>query len=573
MYIEIIKNRNSPPCILLRESYRSNGKVMKKTLANLTHLPPHILNKFKSVLGKKNKADLNDFDVIRSLPHGHVAAILGTIKKVGLDKIIFSKPSRKRSIILALIADRIINPTSKLNTIRNLSKETASSTLGKELEIENVAEKEVYAALDWIYARQSLIENSLAKMHLKDGVLLLYDVSSSYYEGETCPLARFGYNKDKKKGKLQIVYGLLCDIEGRPIAIEVFEGNTADPTTLESQIQKIKNRFKIHHLVMVGDRGIITETKIHEMIKPHSLDWISALRAPAIKELIKNGSIQPSLFDEKCLAEITSPNYPDERLIVCKNPFLAKERKKKREELLLATEKQLKKIFRAVTRDKRPLKGSANIGKKVGEVMNKYKMKKHFIFNIQNNAFEFKRDLKKIEEEAVLDGFYVIRSSILKKEIMNSEQLVESYKSLSKVENAFRCLKSIDLEIRPIYHRLANRVKAHVFLCMLAYYIVKHMRNALAPILFEDDDKEAAKKRRSCVVYPAKRSKRAERKAQTKYTETNIPVHSFHSLLADLGTITKNWLQPKINSIGVIEKMTKATQLQQTALDLLGIKI
>ena len=573
MYVEIIKNRNSPPCILLRESYRANGRVMKRTLANLTHLPPYILKKFRAILKKSDEADTNDFDIIRSLPHGHVAAILGTIKKVGLDKIIFSKPSRERSIILALIADRIINPASKLNSIRNLSKETASSTLGKELGIENVTEKEVYSALDWIYARQCSIESSLAKMHLKDGVLLLYDVSSSYYEGGTFPLAKFGYNKDKKRGKLQIVYGLLCDVEGRPIAIEVFEGNTSDSTTLPSQIQKIKNRFKIKHLVMVGDRGIITETKIHEEIKPHSLDWISALRAPAIKELIKEGNIQPSLFDEKCLAEITSPGYPNERLVVCKNPLLAEERKINREKLLLATEKQLEKISQAVNREKRPLSGAVNIGKRVGEVINKYKVKKHFIIDIQDNAFEFKRDLKGIEEEAILDGFYVIRSSILEKKLMSSEQLVESYKNLSKVETAFRCLKSIDLEIRPIYHRLANRVKAHVFICMLAYYIVRHMRNTLAPILFEDDDKETAKKRRSCIVNSAGRSRWAERKAQTKHTKANIPVHSFHSLLVDLGTIAKNWLQPKIEGTGPIEKTTKTTQLQQTALDLLGIRI
>ncbi len=573
MYIEVVKNRNSPPCILLRESYRANGKVIKKTLANLTNWPKNILAKFKIALKNGDEVSPDDFEIVRSLPHGHVAAILGSIRKLGLDKIIFSKPSRERSIITALITQRIITPSSKLNSIRNLSEKTASSTLGKELGIENVSEEEVYSALDWLYARQGAIESALAKMHLKDGVLLLYDVSSSYYEGETCSLAKFGHNRDKKRGKLQIVYGLLCDVEGRPIAVEVFEGSTADPTTLESQIQKVKDRFNLQYLVLVGDRGIITETKIEKTIKPHSLDWISALRAPAIQDLIKSGNLQLSLFDDKCLAEIKSPDYPDERLVVCKNPFLAEKRRKTREDLLLATEKQLEKIAAAVNRDKRPLRGAANIGKRVGEVINKYKMKKHFIIDIQDNVIEFKRDLKGIQEESALDGLYVIRSSILEKELMSAEQLVKSYKNLSKVETAFRCLKSIDLEIRPIYHRLPNRVRAHVFLCMLAYYIVRHMRNALAPILFEDDDKETAKRERACVVHRARRSKRAEKKALTKRTENNLPVHSFHSLLNDLGTIVRNWLQPKIQGGGLIEKTTRATQLQQTALDLLGVAI
>jgi len=573
MYVETVKNRNSPPCILLRESYRSNGRVMKKTLANLTDWPPHILAKFKKILKKEDEGFCEDFEIVRSLPHGHVSAILGTIKKLGLDKIIFSKPSRERSIILALITQRIINPSSKLNSVRGLSEQTASSTLGKELGIENASEEEVYAALDWLYERQSAIESALAKIHLKEGVLLLYDVSSSYYEGETCPLAKFGHNRDDKKGKLQIVYGLLCDVEGRPVAIEVFEGNTADPATLESQIQKIKDRFKLQHLVLVGDRGIITKTRIEDTIKPNSLDWISALRAPAIQQLMQSGELQLSLFDDKCLAEITSPDYPGERLVVCRNPFLAEERRKSREDLLTATEKQLQKITEAVNREKRPLRGAANIGKKVGEVINKYKIKKHFIIEIRDDALNFKRDLEKIQNESNLDGFYVIRSSILKKELMTAEHLVESYKNLSKVETAFRCLKTIDLEIRPIYHRLVHRVKAHVFLCMLAYYVVRHMRNALSPILFEDDDKETAKRARTCVVHPASRSKKAERKALTKRTEDNIPVHSFHSLLEDLGTIVKNWLQMKTESVGLIEKTTRPTNLQQTALDLLGVAI
>jgi transposase len=573
MYIEVVKNRNSPPCILLRESYRANGKVIKKTLANLTSWPKNILAKFQMALRNQGNTIDSDFEIVRSLPHGHIAAILGTIRKIGLDRMIFSKTSREKSIVMALIAQRVVSPSSKLSSLRSLSAKTASSTLGKELGIEDVSEKELYSALDWLYARQSAIETSLANKHLENGVLLLYDVSSSYYEGETCPLAKFGHNRDEKKNTLQIVYGLLCDVEGKPIAIEVFEGNTADPATLESQIQKVKNRFHLQNLVLVGDRGIITETQIQKTLKPHSLDWISALRGPAIRGLIKTGHLQPSLFDDKYLAEIESPDYPNERLIVCRNPFLAEERRKNREELLTATERQLEKIAMAIRRDKRPLRGSANIGKKVGEWINKYKMKKHFLINIQEDAIDFQRDIKKIEEEALLDGFYVIRSSLLSKELMNAEQLVESYKNLSKVETAFRCLKSIDLEIRPIYHRISRRVKAHVFLCMLAHYVVQHMRNVLAPLLFEDDDKETAKQSRTCVVLPAKRSEKGERKARTKRTEDGLPVHSFHSLLEDLGTIVKNWLQPNLKGVGLIEKTTKATQLQQIALDLLGVSV
>lgn len=573
MYVEVVKNRNSPPCILLRESYRVDGKVKKRTLANLTNWPVEILTQFKKILKKEDEPSNDDFEIIRSLPHGHVAAILSMIKKLDLDKLLLSKPSRNRSIIMALITERIINPASKLHSVRSLSEHTACSTLGKELNIENVSEAEVYSALDWLYTRQNAIEDALAKKHLQNGVLLLYDVSSSYYEGEACPLAKFGHNRDEKKGKLQIVYGLLCDIAGRPIAVEVFEGNTSDPATVASQIQKVKERFQLQQLVLVADRGIITKTKIEESIKPNGLDWISALRAPAIHDLINSGQIQLSLFDEHCLAEIASSDYPNERLVVCKNPFLAEKRKKTREDLLLATERQLQKIAQAVTRENKPLRGAAEIGKRVGEVINRYKMKKHFILHIRDDGFTFERDRAQIEKEACLDGFYVIRTSILDKELMSAEQIVKSYKDLSKVETAFRSLKLTDLEIRPIYHRLSRRVRAHVFLCMLSYYVIREMRRALAPLLFEDDDKEGAQKARSCIVHPAKRSPRAIKKALTKHTEEGCPVHSFPSLIRDLGTIVKSWLQPKIKGTGLIEKTTKTTKLQQGILDLLGVSI
>ena len=510
MYIEVVKNRNSPSCTLLRESIRCGNKIKKKTLANLTNWPPHVVAGLKMMLANKDACLDSDFKVTRTLPHGHVVAILGVMKNIGLERMLGSKPSLHKKLIEALLVTRIISPSSKLAAFRGMSKETASTTIGHELGLESVSESDVYDSLDWLLTRQTVIENALAEKHLRNGVLVLYDVSSSYFEGKTCPLARFGHNKDGKRGKLQIVYGLLCDTEGRPIAIEVFEGNTSDPSTVSSQIEKLKNRFGLDRVVFVGDRGIITEARITENLSSTGFQWVSALRAPAIKELLKQKLIQPELFDQKNLGEISSPTHPGERLIVCRNPFLAAERTRTRNELLLATEKLLKPIQEAVNRSKRPFKGAARIGARVQKALQKYKVGKHFDIEITETSFEFHRNEEKIKREQALDGFYVIRTNV-PKESISTEGAVEAYKSLANVEMAFRSLKTLDLHIRPIYHRLSDRVRAHAFLCLLAYYIVWNMKKALAPILFVDDDKEEAKKLRDNIVTPAKRSSKAVR--------------------------------------------------------------
>ena len=570
MYIEVVKNRNSPPCILLRESRRIHGRVEKKTLANLTNWPSDVVAGLEMLIKRDKTSIIDDFKVQRTLPHGHVAATLGTLKRIGLEKTIASKPSLNRDIVEALIIQRILNPGSKLAAKRSFDYETASSTLGKELAVENVSEDELYSALDWLLKRQVSIENTLAKKHLQDGTLLFYDVSSSYFEGKTCPLARYGHNKDKKRGKLQIVYGLLCDTEGRPIAVEVFEGNTADPKTLNSQIQKIKSRFGLNRVVFVGDRGIVTEARITEDLEHTDFKWVSALRAPAIKDLIEKKVIQPELFDQRDLAEISSPEYPNERLIVCRNPFLAEERDRTRNELLAETEKLLSAIKASTERAKRPLRGAARIGGRATKALEKFKMKKHFVVEITDESFDFRRNEEKIEQERALDGFYVIRTNVAENEL-GAEKAVEAYKGLARVETAFRTLKTIDLHIRPIYHRLSNRVRAHVFLCFLAYYVVWHMKRALAPILFVDDDKESAREERDSIVSPAQRSAKAIRKTILKRTEEGFPVHSFRTLLNDLGTVSKVWIQPSVKGAFEIERIAELTPLQQKAFDLLEL--
>lgn len=570
MYIEVVKNRNSPPCILLRESRRIHGRVEKKTLANLTNWPSDVVAGLEMLIKRDKTSIIDDFKVRRTLPHGHVAATLGTLKRIGLEKIIASKPSLNRDIVEALIVQRVLNPGSKLAAKRSFDHETASSTLGKELAVENASEEDLYSALDWLLKRQATIENALAKKHLQDGTLLFYDVSSSYFEGKTCPLARYGHNKDKKRGKLQIVYGLLCDTEGRPIAIEVFEGNTADPKTLNNQIQKIKSRFGLKRVVFVGDRGIVTEARITEDLKHTEFKWVSALRAPAIKDLIEKNVVQPELFDQRDLAEVSSPEYPNERLIVCRNPFLAEERSRTREELLHETEKLLVAIKTATERAKRPLRGAARIGGRANKALEKFKMKKHFLIEITDESFVFSRNEKKIEQERTLDGFYIIRTNVAEKEL-GAEQAVEAYKGLARVETAFRTLKTIDLHIRPIYHRLSDRVRAHVFLCFLAYYVIWHMKKALAPILFVDDDKESAREERDSIVSPAQRSVKAKRKAILKKTDEGLSVHSFRTLLDDLGTVSKVWIQPNVKGAFEIERVTELTPLQQKAFNLLEL--
>jgi transposase len=572
MYIEAVPNRNSPPATLLRESYRRDGKVHKRTLCNLSDWPAAHVEGLRGVLkgGTVIPAGQDAFTIIRNLPHGHVGAALGTARKIGLDRILGPDRNRCRDLVLAMLVGRILDPVSKLATARALSPATAASSLGEVLGLDAVDDDELYAALDWLRERQPAIETSLARRHLTRGTLVLYDVSSSYMEGRCCPLAKRGYSRDGKKGTLQIVYGLLCAADGCPIAIEVFDGNTADPKTLAAQVEKLKQRFHLDHVVLVGDRGMITEARITEDIKSAGLDWITSLRAPAIKELLNSGALQLTLFDQRDMASITSPDFPGERLVVCRNPDLAAERTRTREDLLAATEKELARIKAAVARKRDPLRGTAKIALAVGEILNSYKMKKHFALDITDTAFSFARKTDQIAAEAATDGIYVVRTS-LPEATLGDADTVRSYKSLSLVERAFRCIKTVDLHVRPVYHWLAERVRAHVFLCMLAYYLEWHMRQRLAPMLFDDTDKEDAEAQRRSVVAPAQRSKAAIKKQTTGQTEDGLPVHSFRSLLADLATLVRNTIVTAITPNHPLTVLTRPTPIQQKAFDLLGV--
>ena len=588
MYIEAVPNRNSPPAILLRETYRQNGRFCKRTLCNLSHWPTAHVEGLRGVLkgGTVIPAGRDAFTVIRSLPHGHVAAAVATARKIGLEGILGPDGNRCRDLVLAMLIGRILDPVSKLATARALSPATASSSLGEVLGLGEVDDDELYAALDWLLVRQPAIEAMLAKRHLTNGMLVLYDVSSSYMEGRCCPLAKRGYSRDGRRGTLQIVYGLLCAPDGCPVAIEVFDGNTGDPTTLAPQIEKLKQRFHLDRVVLVGDRGMIrpqsglmcrkasaalTEARIAEDLKSAGLDWITALRAPAIKDLLNSGALQLTLFDQRDMASITSPDFPGERLIVCRNPELATERTRKREDLLAATEKDLARVKAAVERTRNPLRGCTEIALKVGEVLNRHKMKKHFDLEITDAAFRFVRKIDAIAAEAATDGLYVVRTSLAEDTLADADT-VRSYKSLSLVERGFRCIKTVDLHVRPVYHWLEDRVRAHVFLCMLAYYLEWHMRQKLAPMLFDDTDRTAAEARRQSVVATAQRSKAAMKKQTTGLTEDGLPVHSFHSLLADLATLARNTITTAITPHYPLTVLTRPTPVQQKAFNLLGIK-
>ncbi|MEI8396929.1 MAG: IS1634 family transposase [Rhodospirillaceae bacterium] len=580
MFIDVVPNRNSPPAILLRESYRFEGKVHKRTLLNLSGWAPELIRDFRTLLkgGTAIPADREAITITRSLPHGPVAAVIGTLRKIGLDRLlgpasgIGAEDHRCRDLVVAMIASRIISPASKLATAKALDPVTASTSLGEVLGLGPVDEDELYTALDWLRERQPAVEDALARRHLKGGTLVLYDVSSSYFEGRCCELAQRGYSRDDKKGSLQIVYGLLCAPDGCPVAVEVFEGNTGDPDTVAVQISKLKQRFKLSHVVMVGDRGMITQARITEDIKPAGLDWITALRAPAIRGLVEGGALQMSLFDERDMAAITSPDYPGERLIVCRNPDLAQERARKRDELLAATERDLALIVRAVTRKTKPLRGAAEIGLRVGTVLNKHKMAKHFELNITDTSFAYTRKTKEIIDEAALDGIYIVRTS-LPAESLDDIGIVRSYKSLAQVERAFRSLKSVDLHIRPIHHWLGDRVRAHVFLCMLAYYVEWHMRAKLAPMLYDDDDQEAAHAARATIVAKAQRSPSAIAKQTKGLTPDGLPVHSFQSLIADLMTLARNTVVTALVPDQPFTITTRPTPIQKKTFDLLGVTI
>ena len=573
MYIESVPNRNSPPAILLRESYREDGKVRKRTLCNLSDWSTAHIEGLRGVLkgGTVIPADREAFTITRSLPHGHIAAALGTAQKIGLDRILGPDGNRCRDLVLAMIVGRILDPASKLAAARALSPATATSSLGTVLGLGEVDEDELYTALDWLLERQAAIEAALAKRHLKNGTLVLYDVSSSYMEGRCCPIAQRGYSRDGRRGTLQIVYGLLCAPDGCPVAIQVFEG-PGDPMTLATQVKKLKQRFALDHVVLVGDRGMITQARLTEDIKAAGLDWITALRAPAIQELVKGGALQLSLFDQRDMAAITSPDFPDERLIVCRNPDLAAQRTRKRQELLAATERDLARIQAAVVRKRQPLRGAAQIALAVGAVIEQHKMRKHFDLAITDHSFGFARKTAEIAAEAATDGIYIVRTG-LPTDVLDDAATVRSYKSLSQVERAFRCIKTVDLHVRPIYHWLADRVRAHVFLCMLAYYLEWHMRQKLAPMLFDDTEKQAAEAARASVVAPAQRSEVAIRKQTTGFTPDGLPVHSFRTLLADLATLTRNTIVTAIASALPLTVLARPTPVQRRAYELLKLTV
>ena len=570
MYVTRVPNRGSPPAVLLRESYRENGKVKTRTLANLSRWPEHKVDKLQRALkGLSATGDLaGAFDITRSLPHGHVAAVLGTAEKLGMAELIDPAPSRNRDLVCAMLAAAVIEPVSKLAMARGLRIETATSSLGAVLGVAGADEDDLYDAMDWVLERQEAIENSLAARHLTNGTLVLYDVSSAAFEGHTCPLGKIGHARDGVKGRLQIVYGLLCSPAGVPIAIEVFDGNTADPKTLAAQITKLKTRFGLSRVCLVGDRGMLTSARIRDELRPAQLDWISALRAPQIKALVGDGALQLSLFDEQNLFEITHPDYPHERLVCCHNPALAQQRARKRDELLAATEHELQTIATATRRPKRPLRGRDKIALRVGKARNKFKMAKHFDLQITDEAFSFSRNQDAIAAEAALDGIYVLRTS-LPDQTLQRDEVVLRYKDLADVERFFRTLNT-ELDVRPIRHRLADRVRAHMLLRMLSYYISWHMKQALAPILFTDNDKPAAAAKRADPVAAAQRSDEALTKAARKRTQDDYPVHSFTSLLADLATICANHIQPT-EELPAFTKITNPTPLQRRALELLGV--
>lgn len=576
MHIQSIKNRTSPPCILLRESFRENGKVNKRTVANISDWPPELIADFSELLKSHRKGGARkgtaDFKIIRSLPHGHVRAVLDMVRTLKLDKTLLSRSCPNRELAMAMIVSRILHPSSKLATTRCLNQATAASSLAGELGLENsVHENELYSAMDWLLSRQDHIEKKLAARHLAEGSLVLYDLTSSYFEGKTCPLARRGYSRDGKRGSLQIVYGMLCDARGCPVAVEVFQGNTADPGTLSSQVQKLRERFKLTRVVLVGDRGMITQKRIDEELRDiEGLDWISALRSSQIASLVNTGAIQLELFDQRNLAEIQSPDFPGERLVVCRNPALAERRSRKRESMLQATEAELDLIAAAVARPKRALKGKENIGLRIGKVLNARKMAKHFLLEIGEGSFSWRRNEESIQDEARLDGLYVVRSSLDEQTGLGPEDLVERYKDLSSVENAFRSIKTVDLRVRPIYHRDADRVRAHILLCMLSYYVEWHMRQALKPLLFDEDDPEASRAQRTDVVAPKEPSPSAKAKARSKTTPADDPVHSFQTMLKDLGTLCRNTIQPNIRGAKTWNQDTEPTPLQNKIFTLLS---
>ena len=567
MYVERIPNRTSPPAILLREAWREAGRVRKRTIANLTAWPPARVEALRRVLRDEPLVRADElFTIETSLPHGHVEAIVGMVRRLGLDTVLATKRSRARDLVLAMIVERLVHPCSKLATTRLWS----TTTLGESVGVAGADVDELYDALDWLLARQPHIEKTLAARHLREGGVVLYDVSSSYYEGRTCPLAHFGHDRDGKTGLPIIVYGVMTDADGRPVATEVYAGNVGDPKTVPDQVETLRERFGVGHVVLVGDRGMLTQTQIDHLKTYPGLGWISALRSPAIRALVDSGTLQLSLFDVQHLAEITSPAYPGERLVACFNPLLADERRRKREDLLAATERDLATLARGAARRTRTPFDDATLGQKVGRVINHHKMAKHFTVTIGGGRLRWTRRPESIQQEARLDGFSVIRTSVPAGHL-SAADAVRHDKGLARVERAFRCLKGIDLRVRPIHHRTEAHVRAHIFLCLLAYYVEWHLRQAWAPLLFADEALETDRQTRDPVA-PATPSPAVRRKKAERQTPEGLPLHSFDTLLAALGTRCAYRCRLRSDPAGeLLRQLTPPSPLQARALALLGL--
>lgn len=573
MYIESVPNRNSPPAVLLRESYREGGKVRKRTLANLSCLPGEVIDGLKVLLrgGVALESPSQVFTIERSLPHGHVAAVLGAARGSGAAVWFGAAPEPLQPLLLAMLVPRIIEPASKLATHRLLHDDTASSSLGRVLGVGQCSADDLYRALDWLHQAQPAIEQHLAQHNLVGSTLVLYDLSSTWLTGRCCPLAARGHSRDGKREDPQIVFGLICNAEGCPIAVEVFKGNTADPATVAAQVAKLKDRFGIAAIAWVGDRGMITSARIEEVLKPQGMDWISSLRAPQIAQLAAEcGPFQPSLFDERGLVEMSSEDFPGERLVVCRNPLLADERARKRQDLLAATEAELAKIAAATQRARQPLRGQQKIALRVGRVIGRFKMAKHFELTISDSTLSYQRKDEAIAAEAALDGIYVVRTSLPATQL-DSEATVAAYKSLAHVERAFRSMKTIDMHVRPVFHYSEDRVRAHVFLCMLAYHVEWQMRKRLKPVLFDDEQLDAVNAARASPVVKAERSDHAKAKDASKHAEDGLPVHSFRTLLKDLGTLSYNITHTSLYPEAKIVLTTRPTPVQAKAFELLGL--
>ena len=564
MYVETVPNRNSPPAILLREGRREGKKVHKRTLANLTHWPTDKIERLRRVLKDEPLVHPDQLFLIeRSLPHGHVELLLEVVRQLKLPALIDPRPSPQRNRVLAMILQRLLHPASKLASTRLWH----ATTLGEELSLEDSDEDDLYEGMDWLLQRQDRIERKLAKRHLAEGDHVLYDVSSSYYEGHTCPLMQFGHNRDGRRDRPMVVYGVLADAMGCPLAVQAYAGNTGDPTTVGDQVEKVRDRFGLKRVVLVGDRGLLTETQINHLKRQPGVGWISALRHRQIRRLVESEAVQLSLFDERHLAEVRSPDYPGERLIVCHNPLLADHRRQKREALLEATEEALARIARQVARRTRTPLSATEIAEKVGRIKNRFQVAKHFQTEIADGSFHYERRQQAITREAQLDGFYMLRTSE-GADRLGAAEVVRRYKDLTRVERAFRSLKTVDLEIRPIRHRVEKRVRAHLFLCLLAYYVHWHLRQALAPLLFDDEELEAERARRDPVL-AAQPSASAKRKKAKRLTEDGLPLHSLETLLAAMGTRARHRCQlPSEPDAPYVQRLTEPTLLQQRALEL-----